>query len=120
MAWTLKIRADARVRKQRFESLDGALDELETEARVMAGGASNQPFDAKIRQFEPVQLVAGRVELSGPQRLVPDINAGVDVRGDGSVEAYTGRIRKRLVQPRGGEDAYAALRRELTERASGR
>jgi hypothetical protein len=44
------------------------------------------------------------------------VTAGVDVRGDGSIEAYTGRLKRRVVDQRNGESAYSALRRELSAR----
>ena len=62
-----------------------------------------------MRRLSPVQLVVARLELSGPGGL----RAGVDVRGDGSSEAFTGRFRRQVVEQRGGENPYAALRREL-------
>jgi hypothetical protein len=61
------------------------------------------------REFEPVSQVVARAEVSGPRRL----RAGIDLRGDGSTEAWTGRVFRRLVEQQPGEDAYATLRRTL-------
>jgi hypothetical protein len=65
----------------------------------------------RIREFEPVQQVAARAELRCPGGL----RAGLDVRGDGSAEAYTGRLRRSLVEQEPGEDAIAALRRAVEQ-----
>jgi hypothetical protein len=61
------------------------------------------------RAYEPAQQVAVRGELRGPGGL----RAGVDVRGDGSAEAFTGFVRRRLIELGDGEDAWSALRREV-------
>jgi hypothetical protein len=61
------------------------------------------------REYDAVRLVAGRFELRGPGGL----RGGVDVRGDGSAEAYTGRVRKQLVAREHGETAVQALWRAL-------
>jgi hypothetical protein len=59
------------------------------------------------RELEPVQQVAARGELKGPKGL----RVGIDVRGDGSAEAWIGRFGRKLVEQQKGEDAYSALRR---------
>jgi hypothetical protein len=70
----------------------------------------------KLRRYGPEQQVVARLELAGPQRRLSSVHAGVDVRGDGSTEAYLGRVRRRPLEPRAGEDALGAIRRALLER----
>ena len=87
-----------------------ALEAIEERGRVAEDGAHAAPEGGGlVRKIEPVQQVVARLELRGPQRL----RAGVDVRGDGSSESYTGRVRRQLIEQRPGESAYDALRREL-------
>jgi hypothetical protein len=109
-AYTLTVRSRAKVHKERHGQLEEALAALRRAGTELAGGADAQPVGGSlIRRIEPVQQVVARLELRGPDRL----RAGVDVRGDGSSEAYTGRVRRRLIELKAGEDAYGALRRIL-------
>jgi hypothetical protein len=108
-SYKLVVRTEGKVEQARLDSLDAALDSLESRARDLSETADGKVVDAKIRKFEPIQQVVGRVELAGPSRL----RAGVDVRGDGSMESYTGRMRRRLIEQRRGESVFDALRREL-------
>ena len=109
--YRLIIRSGAKVTKESVESVDAALAVLERRARELESDTSTRPAGGTlIRRYEPVQQVAGRIELRGPRRL----RAGVDVRGDGSAEAFTGRLRRKLVVQRNGESPYDALRRELS------
>jgi hypothetical protein len=108
-SWRLIVRAGSQVRRGRFDDLDTALAELESRGREIESTVGARPEGGTLmRRIEPVQQVLGRLELRGP-----GVRAGVDVRGDGSSEAFTGRIRRHLVQQRGGESAYDALRRSL-------
>jgi hypothetical protein len=109
MDYRVVVRSGPRVARLEAGSLDAALGLIEKRARELARGPGRESVELRYKTFEPVQQVAHRLELSGPDRL----RAGVDVRGDGSVEAWTGRLRKRLVEPETGESPYAALRRRL-------
>ena len=115
MAWRLTVRAGPKVERTSLDGLDRALDALEARGRELTASAADKAIDAKIRRFEPVQQVLARLELSGPERLLPSVRAGIDVRGDGSTEAFRGRLRRAMLEQRPGEDAFAALRRSLAD-----
>jgi len=114
--WKLTERAGPKVRRSSFAEMDRALDALESRGRELAETAPDEAVDVKYKRFEPAQQVVARLELAGPERFVPSVRAGVDVRGDGSVEAFRGRVRREVVAEQRGESPYAALRRVVSER----
>jgi hypothetical protein len=65
-----------------------------------------------LRDFEPGERVAARIELSTGGWL-RGREAGVDVMGDGSLVAYGGGMGRRRLERRDGESAFDAVRREL-------
>jgi hypothetical protein len=109
-SYTVIARHGPKVERLRFTDLAAALEAIEDRGRSAEDGAQAAPQGGGLmRKIEPVQQVVARLELRGPQRL----RAGVDVRGDGSSESYTGRVRRQLIEQRSGESAYDALRRKL-------
>jgi hypothetical protein len=113
MSWRVTVRDGPRVEKLSADALAQALDLVEREGRVLAAGPGRRPVELRARTFTPQQQVAGRIELRGP-----GVRAGVDVRGDGSAEAWTGRVRRSLVEQQGRESPYDALRRVLAQSVS--
>jgi hypothetical protein len=107
--YTVTVRRRGTTDRARFETLAEALDALEAQLDALARPERRRPERGLGREYAPARQVAVRGELAGPRRL----RAGVDVRGDGSAEAFTGRWRRQLVERRAGETAYDALRREL-------
>lgn len=116
MGWKLTERAGSKVKRSSFDDVKGALDALERRGQELADTAPGAAVDAKFKRFEPQQRVVARLELAGPERFVPSVRAGVDVRGDGSVEPFRGRVRREVIQAKRGEGPYAALRRVVAER----
>ena len=123
MSYRLSLRfsapGGARVEHRRFAALEPALAALEDWAREIAGDTRRSTIDLRYRRFEPVQQVAARAQIAGPGRLVARVAGGIDVRGDGSLEAFAGRVRREVVEIADGESAFEALGRVLRERAGG-
>jgi hypothetical protein len=103
-SFRLTARVGPQVTKERYGTLDEALDALQRSLTgVPAGDASVEILG---RTYEPV---AGRFEIAGPSGL----RGGIDVHGDGEAEAFRGWIRRRIIERASGETALEALRREL-------
>jgi len=109
--YRVTARKGPKVERERYDDAGQALAAVERHAEELRRTAHSRATGGRIiRRFEPVQQVVGRVEIKGPSGL----SGGVDVRGDGSSEAYTGGMQRTLVVQRDGESASAALRRVLT------
>lgn len=111
--WRLTIRAGSQVEHEQLDTLEQALAALERRTAELAPQASREEMRFLSRRIEPVRQVAARLEIAGPRSRGATVRGGVDVRGDGSAEAFTGRLRRTLVERRGDESATDALRRAL-------
>jgi len=111
--WRITVRNGPKVEKLRAEGMEEALDLVEREGRVLSAGPGRRTVALRSREFAPQQQVAGRVELAGP-----GVRAGVDVRGDGAAEAWTGRLRRSVIEQEERETPYDALRRVVAQSVS--
>lgn len=110
--WKVTVRRGPKVDVARYGSLAEALDALAT-ALDGAGDVRRDAARAFVRDIEPSAQVPVRAEVAGPQRVLPKVHAGVDLRGDGSAVAWTGLLTKRVVEREAGEGPADALRRVL-------
>lgn len=110
MAFVVTARVGPRVERASFASLDEALDEIAARTQTTGPGRAGSARSVLGREYAPEAQVAGRFELRGPG----GVRGGVDLRGDGSAVAFTGRLRRREVSPDGRETAVQALRRALS------
>jgi hypothetical protein len=113
-AFKLTVRRTGATERSRFETLDAALGALEARLDELATTARPRTQHSLTREYAPVRQVAARGEVAGPRGL----RGGVDLRGDGSAEAFTGRWRRTLIERRTGETAYDALARALDGQTS--
>jgi hypothetical protein len=101
--WRITVRTGPRVEHARPHSAAEALEELFARTRVAIAGARRGTVDLRYRRYEPSEQVVARAELRGPRGL----RAGLDVHGDGDVQAWTGRLRRRPLE---GDDPFDAVR----------
>ena len=113
MPFRIVTRNGAKVTRERAATLADALDVVERYGRGLAAQPRRQEVDLRIRTFSPADQVAARIEVYGPQRWRPVVRAGIDVRGDGAVEAWSGGTEREVVAVQAGESPYDALRRAL-------
>jgi len=109
VSFRVVLRHGSRVERRTVETLAEALDLLEGYGRAVSAGPRRPPVDLRARTWAPGDQVAARLEVAGPGR----VRGGIDVRGDGRAEAWTGRLSRRAVPREPGESAYDALRRAL-------
>jgi hypothetical protein len=105
VSYRVTVRRGPKVEHSKRESLGEAIDALERHVRT---APRREAVEFVSRRYEPGDLVALRVELKGD-----GVRAGIDVHGDGSAVAWTGRIRRSTIEPESGESPLAALRRTL-------
>jgi len=106
------MRRGAKVTRSRFDDLDAALEALEFEARATAN-ADRLGSVSMLRTFEGAERVAARFEISTGGWL-RGAAAGVDVMGDGRIVAYSGGVSRNVLEPRGDETPFDAVRRQLS------
>jgi hypothetical protein len=111
--WTLTLRNGPRVERARFDTLRAALAALEQRMDDLAPVARREAVQVFKRRYDAVRQVAVRGEVAGPGRVLPGVRGGVDLRGDGSAEAYLGHWRRTLIELEPGETPYEGLRRVL-------
>jgi hypothetical protein len=109
--FTLTIRHGSDVERERFESLDEALAELQRRAEAIRAEGPLEDV-SMIRDYGAEVQVHARLELSlggGLRRR----EAGIDVMGDGRLVPYSGAIRKKRLPFDGDGNAFEALRGAL-------
>jgi hypothetical protein len=106
VSWKVTVRIGPKVERVRAQELSEALDAVELNARAAANTERRRTIDTHLRKYEAGDQVAARVELRGP-----GVAVGVDVRGDGAVQAWTGRVRRRPLELEDGETPFEAVRR---------
>ena len=104
-AWRLTVRDGPRVKRSRHLSAAAAV--AAAREALEAVPVTRRPARAFTREIAPIAQVPGRAQLRTPSGA----RVGVDRRGDGSVEAWRGVLRRTVIVPESGEDAWAALLR---------
>jgi hypothetical protein len=107
--YKLTVRTGPRVDRQTFDDLDEAIAALEERAKEVRtqGPLPERSF---VRDFNPGDQVAGRVERSTSGLLRRGLAAGIDVMGDGRYVAFRGGFAREVIDY-GGGSPFKAVRK---------
>jgi hypothetical protein len=114
--WTVTLRHGPGVERIQRETLPAALAAMEARIDELAPLARRDAIRVAGRRYEPIGQVALRAELTGPGRPLRRPRGGIDVRGDGSMEAYTGHVRRVVLDCDPSESVYGVLGQALAAR----
>jgi hypothetical protein len=111
VGWKVTVRHGSKVGREKFDSLDEAIDEARRRVEEIRrdGGL---PAISAFRTHTPDQRVEARIEISGPG-LIRSPEGGIDVMGDGHAIAYTGAIRKETIRAGSLDEAFEHLTEAL-------
>jgi hypothetical protein len=118
MSWKVTVRHGPEVKRERFASLEGALG-FAREAADRVRREGRLPDINALREILSDQRVHARIEVSG-KGLLRGPEAGLDVKGDGSVVPYRGAISKEPLEADSLDDAVARVREALSGQAGRR
>jgi hypothetical protein len=111
VSWKVTVRHGSSVGREKFDSLDEAIDE--TRRRVEEIRREDRlPEITLFRRHTPGQRVNARIEVTGPG-FIRFTEGGIDVMGDGTAIAYTGAIRKETIGADSLDEAFERLRQAL-------
>jgi hypothetical protein len=111
VSWKVTVRHRSKVGREKFATLDEAIDEARGRVEEIRreGGL---PAITAFRRHTSDQRVDARIEISGPG-FFRSREGGIDVMGDGHAIAYTGAIRKETIEADSLDDALEQLRTAL-------
>lgn len=115
--YVLKLREGPTVGRERCATERELFDRVEVLASEMSDRADRTPVKSMFRDYEAIELVHGRIEVSIGSGPFKHRRGGIDVRRDGSIEAFVGRTNRTVVEPTPGETIPQALRREMLKPA---
>jgi hypothetical protein len=108
MSWKVTVRHGSDVGREKFGTLDEAIDEARRRVDEVLREGRLPPISS-LRDFSSEQRVQARIEISGPG-LIRSREGGIDVMGDGAAVAYAGAIRKETIEADSLGQAFERLR----------
>jgi hypothetical protein len=111
VSWKVTVRHGSKVGREKFHSLDEAIEEARRQVQEIRSDGG-LPTITAFRKHTSDQRVQARIEISGPG-LIRSPEGGIDVMGDGHAVAYTGAIRKETIEADTLEEAFDRLQEAL-------